>query len=198
MFNFRTGGAKYCPFNFTNGVMSITQTAGTNCQLSSNNVNNLTSQFQTQLTNETQQFIQQNASNSQGWFATAFSLQIQGATTVDDVMNQIKNSTKGNFNNTCTSVSSALNEATVRLCGYYDSTTFDFNQNALITAITSCINQNVIDTWTSNTVLNQLWQQTDQQLASTQSGLSMGLIILIIVIIVIVIILAGVGFFILK
>lgn len=186
MMNIETGGGQYCDFEIINGSININQTAGTNCKLDSTNVNNLSTNFTTQLINKTKQFIQQDAQNKQGWFATGFSLQISDATTVDQIMTQITNETKANFINKCSSVNTALNNGIAKLCGTYDGSSFNFNQNALITSITSCINQNVVDSWTNNSVLNNFWMQTDQKLASTQSGFSLKWLLIIIVILAII------------
>jgi len=194
-FSLQTGGGSDCNFQMINGSINVTQTAGTNCQLNSQNVNSLSAQFQTQLTNNTQQFIQQNSQNKQGWFATAFSLQMNNASNVTEVMNQISNSSSANFTNLCNSVSDALNNATVKLCGIYDGSSFNLNQNALVTAITSCVNQNVVNIWTSNQVLNSLWQATDQKLASTQSGFSLKWILIIVVVIVVLLLISGLAYY---
>lgn len=197
-FTLETGGGQYCDFKIINGTINISQTAGSKCQLNSQNINNLSATFQNQLTNDTKNFITQSAKSKQGWFATAFSLQQNDASNVTDVMNQISNSSSANFTNICSSVSDALNNATIQLCGVFDASTFNFSQNAMVTALTSCINQNTIKVWTSNQVLNKLWQDTDQKLASTQSGVSFGWIAFIIIGIVILLIIIGIIYFILS
>lgn len=181
-------------FELLNGSLNVTQTAGSNCQLNSQTITNLSAQFQTQLTNNTQQFIEQNSQNKQGWFATAFSLQVQGASNTTEIMTQLSNFFNSNFTSLCSAVDTAFNNATVNLCGVYDGSNFNFNQNALVTALTSCVNQNVINEWTSNQVLNNLWQQTDQKLASTQSGFSLSWIFIIIIAIVALIVIIGLIF----
>jgi large-conductance mechanosensitive channel len=67
-------------------------------------------------------------------------------------------------------VANSFNAAKVNLCGVYSGTTFNFNQAALTTALTSCVNEIIVSVFTTNSVLNQLWQQTDQKLYSEQSG----------------------------
>ena len=181
-----------CVFNFSDGTMNFKQVAGSNCKLDSINTTELTSSFNTEIINKTRNFIEQNAKNDQGWFATAFSLQINDAENVTDVMNQITNSFNVNFTNQCQSISNALNNANVDLCGYFDKTTFNFEQNAFVTAITSCVNKNVMNMWTSNSVLNDLWSKTDQKLASTQAGFSFVWLFLIIIALVILLIIGGI------
>ena len=197
-FALETGGGPNCIFHMTNGNFNVTQTVGTNCKLNSHNITSLSAALVNNLTNNIQQFIAQNAQNSQGWFATAFSLQINNASNAEEVVNQIKNSFNINFTNTCDSIATALNNETVKLCGVFDGVNFNFTQNALLTALTSCINQNTINIWTSNSVLNQLWQTTDQKLASKQSGFSLKWFFIAIVIIAILMILSGMIYYFAK
>lgn len=168
--NFTLNTGEGCYFESINGTFNVTQTAGTKCTFSSSDIASLNANFSNQLQNNTQQFIQQNSQSKQGWFATAFSFQVNGASNTTEVMSQMSNVFTQNFTNLCSSVANALNNATVNLCGIYDNTTFNFNQNAMVTSITSCVNDIVINVWTSNSVLNQLYQMTDQKLASQQSG----------------------------
>jgi len=190
--NFSLETGKDCPFEMINGTFDIGQTAGTKCNLDSKNVTDLSATFLTQLTNNTKQFIEQNEQNKQGWFATAFSLQIQDAANVQQVMSLISNSFSLNFTSLCSSVANAFNNATVNLCGYFNHTTFNFQQNAFVTALTSCVNQNVINIWTSNAILNNLSQKTDQKLLSEQSGVDFTRIFIIIGIIVAILLIGGI------
>lgn len=192
-FTLQTGGQD-CTFEMRNGTINVFQTAGTNCKLDNQNITDLTADFQTQITNNTKQFIEENSKNKQGWFATAFSLQIQGASNIEQVMTQITNETKIDFTNMCSSVATALNYAKVILCGYFDATTINFTQNALVSSLTSCVNHNTINIWTSNAILNNLWQSTDQKLASEQAGLNFTWVFIISSIIsVILLLIIGVG-----
>lgn len=172
-----------CIFDFINGTFDVTQVANTQCTFNSQNVVNATSSFQNNIQTATKNFIDQNLQNQQGWFATAFSLQISGAENSTQVSQLVSNAFQGNFTNRCQATSNALNQATVNLCGVFDATTFDFNQNALTTALTSCANEVVTNVFTTNTVLNQLWSQTDQKLASQQAGVGSFIFYIIIAII---------------
>lgn len=169
-FTLETGGGPDCPFEAVDSKFDIKQTAGSTCKLDSVNINNLTATFKTELINNTRQFIQQESQNKQGWFATALSLQLSQASTVEEIVTQISNNFTANFNNNCSSVATAFNDAKVKLCGYFNLTEFNVGQNSLVNSLTSCVNQNTMNIWTSNSVLNNLWQQTDQKLASQQSG----------------------------
>ena len=191
----QTGGAPDCQFNMTGGSLTSTQTAGTKCKLSSQNISTLTATFNTQITNNIRQFIENDLTNNQGWFATALSFQMTNASTVDDIMTQISSSVNANFINTCSSVANALNNEQVLLCGNFDGTKIDFTQNALVSSLTSCVNENTIKVWTQNVILNKLWQQTDQKLASTQSGISLTWIFAISAILIICCVLSIVGWF---
>ena len=169
----RFGGGEFCDFKITNGNINASQTSGTSCALNSQNVNKLNAQFTTELTNKLTSFIKQEQKNKQGWFATAFSFQMNEADTAEKVTNQITNSFTTDFTNKCEAVANAFNDKEAVLCGVYDTTTIDLSQNALVTMLTSCVNENTVSIWTKNKVLNDLWQATDQKLASQQSGLDL-------------------------
>lgn len=169
----RAGGGQDCVFALNDGDLNITQQASCIQSLNSDNINKLTATFTNEILNKLQQHIGQQEQNKQGWFATAFSFQINDASNTQEVMNQINTQINANFNNTCSAVAEAFNKGTVLLCGTYNNSNININQNAAITALTSCINQNIVNVWTQNKVLNELWQKTDQKLASEQSGLDL-------------------------
>lgn len=166
----QTGGVD-CPFEFTNGTFNIFQVAGTNCTLTSSNISQLGTTLKNEIQNKTQQFLEQQSQNEQGWLAVALSLQINQATNVTEITNQIFNSINNNIINSCSSVSNALNTGQLKLCGVYNGATFNINQNATVTALTSCVNQAVINTFVNNPVLNDLVQKTEQKLKSKQEGI---------------------------
>ena len=161
-----------CVLEIVDGEVNVTQVAGTNCNFQSSNVVNTSANFTNQLKTLTQNFIEQNAKSEQGWFAVAFSLGINGASSATEVTNLISNYFTNNVTTGCTAVSNALNNAQIRLCGRFRGTTFNFNQNALVVAITSCVNEVVTKAFTDNTVLNELLTETEQKLTSKQEGLS--------------------------
>lgn len=179
-----------CFFQFLNGKINIDQIAGTNCKFNDQNIINLTSQFQNQLTTETQAFIQQNAQNKQGFIATALSLQINEADTVEKITNLISNSFQGSFTNICTATNQALNNASLNLCGIFDNSSIVVNQNAFVTAVTSCINEAVLNIFLKNEVLNKMATATDQKLYSQQEGI--GSIFTVIFIIIGVLVVLGI------
>lgn len=186
-----TGGGQYCNFDAYNSQFNYGQNATTKCNLDSKNINSVTADFTNKVTNQIQQYIQQSAASKQGWFATAFSLEINGASSTDDIMTIIKNEFKSNFNNNCDSVNQAFNRGNVTLCGTYDFTTVNVTQDAIVTALTSCVNENMVKIWTSNAVLNQLWQCTDQALASQQSGLDFGWLSIVLIVCCVVLLLCS-------
>lgn len=187
-----------CDFKFVNSAINVSQFAGSTCKLDADNINKLSAKFTNDIINKTQQFIDQRSQNKQGWFATAFSFQINNASNSTEVTNQIKNSFDINFTNKCQAVTSAFNKGSVNLCGYYDSSTFDFKQNALTNALVSCVNENIMDIWVTNSVLNELWQRTDQKLASEQAGLSLKWLFIGIAIIVAIMIIVSLIYFFAK
>lgn len=166
----QTGGEKYCDFEMINGSINVNQKVNATCSLHSKNINSITTKFNTTVKNTTQQFIDQNAKNKQGWFATAFSFQIQGASTSAEVSNKITNSFTGNISNTCRQEATAMNSNKTLLCGTYNASVVNINQDATITALTSCINRNVTEAFLTNNALNEMYQKTNQKLTSEQAG----------------------------
>lgn len=166
--SFTTG--RDCYFSFTNGTININQQATSDCTLDSSNVNEINSTIQNTVQTATQQFIDNDLQNKQGWFATAFSLQVTGAENSEQVSTLIANQFSGDITNICEGQIGTFNTGIVDLCGAYNGATFNINQDALTTALVSCVNQNVIDAFDTNATLNQLYQETDNVLVSQQEG----------------------------
>ena len=182
------GGVPNCPApNVNNSTINITQVAGSKCNLNSQNVNKLSATIKNSLNTRLQSYITNDLSNKQGWFATAISMQIADANTVETIANQITNSFSSNFTNICQAVATAYNNNQLVFCGNYNMDTFNFNQNAMISALTSCINQNLSNILANNSVLNELVAKTDAKLASEQSGFNLKWLFAIPVIIIIII-----------
>ena len=70
------------------------------------------------------------------------------------------------------------------MCGNFKNSNIVITQDAAVTAITSCVNQAVIQSFTKNSVLNNVAQQTDQKLLTQQKGVDLGKIFMWIGIIV--------------
>lgn len=168
--NFNLSTGQGCTFQLTNGTINFNQVVSANCQFNSENNTKIDNNFKNSISTTTKSFIDTDLQNSQGWFATAFSFQITGASNSTEVTNQIVNSISNDISNTCAAETNAYNNSNVNLCGVFDGVTFNFSQNANVTALVSCINRNVINIFVDNEVLNDLWSKTDSELASQQSG----------------------------
>lgn len=158
------------PTQASNSNVNVNQIAGTICRLNAVNNNELNAQFTNQLKSQLKSYIDQNAQNQQGWFATALSFQINGLDTSEKIANTIVNSFTNNFTNQCSAVNNASNIGKLQVCGIYDRTNFNWGQNATTLALTSCVNENLSKAVTSNVALNELVNRTDQALASKQGG----------------------------
>jgi hypothetical protein len=172
--SFTTGilpNGTYCPFSFTNGTINLNQTVKANCVLNSQNTTQVVSDFSSLVNNAIQQAASQSGSSTQGWLATAVSFQVNGLETDTQIINNITNYVQNNVKNTCQSSSQAFNNGQVALCGVYSGSSFNITQDATVTALTSCINQTILDAFVNNSVLNQLSIDTDQKLTSQQSGI---------------------------
>lgn len=189
------GGPDNCIFSAYNSTININQTANASCKLTATNINSIAQSISNTIQNSVQQFIDNNLQSKQGWFSTAFSLQISGAQTSDQVATIVANNFSNNVQNLCGSQVSAMNNSQVLLCGAYNLSTINITQDATISSIVSCINQNTINVFTTNATLNQLWQTTDQILASQQEGASSIFKWLIVVVVVVVVAFVGVVVF---
>lgn len=162
--------AQNCPFSLTDGSLTVGQGSALSCSLNSTNINSISSQIKNRLETETQQWIQQNFTNFQGWLESAFSTQAGQTTTISKVSNDIANSVSNNISNQCQAELNANENNTIALCGYYKDVNLAFTQSSALTSLTSCINKNVISTIDNNTVINEMVQETDAKFASRQQG----------------------------
>lgn len=196
-FNFVTG--QNCPYLSTNGTLNPSQRALSSCTFGSNYLTPLIPNFQQSIQVATQNFIEQEMKKQPSWFNTAFSLSSNKGQNSSTVSNIIAGSFSGNFTNKCPATANALNNITLNLCGAYDVAKFNFNQNALTTALTSCANEIILNTFNTNPTLKTLWTTTDQHLNNPHISsfwwyiiiIFLGIILLIIVIVIIVKLIEG-------
>ncbi len=197
--NITTGGSD-CIFELTNGSFTYVQNAYASCKLNSENSTQIQTVIQNTVSNNLQSFINQASKSTQDWFATAFSLQINDASNVIQVQNQMSNFVSSQIQNFCQSQILSANNNTVHLCGIFNGATINLGQNAFTEGVTSCVNKNVITAFTSNYALNQLWTQTDQKLASEQKGATSALMWIAIIggIVLVVLIIGAILYFVLS
>lgn len=195
--SFTTG--RDCYFSCNGCDIEIGQKATSECTLDGENTNQIQSTIQDLVQSTTESFIENDLKNKQGWFSTAFSLQISGASTKEEVSNIISNQFSGDITNICQGQIDTFNTGVVDLCGDFNNTKINFNQDALTTALVSCINNNIIEVFNTNSALNQLYTETDNVLVSQQKGARSFLWLLIILgIIFFLIIVAVIVFMIFK
>jgi hypothetical protein len=151
------------------GRISLGQTAAAKCTLNATNINTVTSQFSSDISTAITQAAQQQGSSIQGWLATAVSIQSNVGISKTEIINKLTSYISTNITNNCSNVAAASNEGRVYVCGKYKGD-FDWNQNASVTSLTSCINQTITQAFTDTTVLGTVAQSTDQALVNQQSG----------------------------
>lgn len=179
--------------------ININQSAVSNCQLDSNNINDIQSTIQNTIKTNTESFINQDLQNKQGFWATAFSLQLANASNVTQVSDIISNSFSSDITNICRSQISAFNNNILDICGIYsDGAELNISQQAISTAIASCVNQNVVRVYQNNETLKELFQKTDAKLSSQQSGINWTALIIIGVIILAIIIVGLILYFLFR
>jgi hypothetical protein len=102
-------------------------------------------------------------SNYQGWLSFAFSLQVANSETSATVAQQITNAIMSDSSNTCIEQAYSSNGGELYICGTYINSDIIINQAAYVNAMQSCINKQILAIFSSNTVVGQMAQQTDEQ-----------------------------------
>lgn len=168
---FNAGKGQDCDFDITGGSINLNQTASSNCKVTAEDINDIQAEIKNNISNLTQQFAEQASENTQGWLATAFSFQINQAENITQLSNLIQNNIQTDIENFCGGEILSTNNAIVNLCGTYDGTEINITQDVLATGIASCVNKNITAVFAENEVLNEVFQKTDQALASKQEGI---------------------------
>ena len=161
-----------CAFSFNNGNINVTQTSAQNCNLTAENINEISATITNNITNQLSQWITNNLSSNQGWLSIALSSQAANNISAQQVAAMITNNAITNISSTCAAEISAAQSSNISICGVFNNTNFNLTQAAVITNLTSCINKNTINYIASNTQLNAMAQTADNKLSSTQEGLS--------------------------
>lgn len=189
-----TFGEPPCKYMFVaeDTTFNFDQTGTSKISFTSENFNRTNANVSSQLANVVKSFITNDLKNKQGFFSTAFGLQITNAMNAEEVSNIIENETKIRSMNICNPENSQIQNLMVSMCGQYTDDSFNVNQDAYTSAVVSCINRNVIDIFTTNKTLNDLYTQTNNKLLSQQKGLG-SLFNWIIIIVAAVVILGIIG-----
>ncbi|MEM3857901.1 MAG: hypothetical protein QW478_00700 [Candidatus Micrarchaeaceae archaeon] len=184
----------FCPFYGQNVDISVTQVATASCSLQSENLNNINSQIENDLKASLQNYLEQNASSQQGFLAHALSIQFNTNYNKETISNAIVNNINSKTLNNCSAILNANNNGVVMVCGTFNNSKLNFQQDASVTSITSCINQTIVQTVANNSELADLLQKTDQKLLSQQNGLESifgGMIGIIIAVAILIAIIVG-------
>ena len=176
-----------CVFNPIRSNVTIDQSSQSSCTMDASSIQKVSAQISSVITNTLNQMVSQDQSSYQGWFSVAFGLQIQNASNVQEVSNQISNAVSVDNNNSCLTRAFISQTAIYTLCGIYIDSPITVNQRANVQAAASCINKQITDVIIANSVINELIQRTDQIQYSKQSGLGDVIIYIAIAIIVIVV-----------
>lgn len=186
-------GPQTCTFSLSNGNINVTQTTAQNCNLTAENINEISATITNNITNQLSQWITNNLASNQGWLSIAFSSQFANNISAQQVAAMITNNAITNISSTCAAEISAAQNSNITVCGVFNKVDFNFTQAAVITNLTSCINKNTINYIANNTQLNGMAQTADNKLASSQEGLStIAKYIVIAVVAVVVLIIIGV------
>lgn len=174
-----------CGFHADGSTFNFSNRAVADCSLNSTNLAKIDQEFRANITNTITSFIQQQAASNAGWLATAISTNIQGANTAEQISNKIANYFKDNVKNICSEEVNAYATGTVLLCGTWDQSTVNFNQEGSVTALASCVNRTIIKAFTDDKVLNELYQKTEEKAKASVSGIDTFFIYIVIAIVII-------------
>lgn len=180
---FTTG--KGCYFYSDGSTFNFNITVDDNCVLNSTVLTNINQQFKTQVTSALTSFIQSQANSSEGWLATAITVEVQGANTAEEIATQITNSFNDNVSVVCKEDASSSANGELDLCGVWDTSTINFNQSASTTALANCVTRTIITAFSTNSVLQELYEKTEQAVKQQSSGIDTVFIYLIVGIVVV-------------
>ena len=161
-----------CYFELTDGSFNVSQTSGAQCTLNSTNLNSITTDLKNSIKSRTESWINMNLENYQGWLSIAISIANAESVSVSDIATDISNSISNSLYNDCEANAGAYNQGFLSYCGVYNKANINIDQSSHITAITSCVNENIVKNITSNTVITSIIEKTDQTIVSKQDGLS--------------------------
>ena len=180
-----------CPLTINNGGFTVNQVGNVTCNLGSENTTKLSNDLKTNLTSATEQWIENNYSNYQGWFAIAFNSQTANNTQISQISQEITNDITNDISNLCSAELNSYQFLQVPICGIFNNVDFVFNQDNATTSITSCINNNIINNAIKNTVIASAIQRADDYFASRQEGpldwikyVIIGVVVIVVIIII--------------
>ena len=132
-----------------------------------------------------QQAIAQASTSTQDFLSTSINVQNQSLTVQTALTNFITQNIQNIITNTCIANATDIQNQTLVIGGIIRGNV-NLQQDAQTTAISSCALQSLANTLAQNTALSTAVSNLDQQLASTQSGLTSVLMLLIVVVAIVV------------
>ncbi|CAI2358590.1 Hypothetical protein MVR_LOCUS297 [uncultured virus] len=167
-------------YNFTSGqgcfvfmgdtTVSATQTANTKCALTAINDIQSTTDFQNFVQSNTLAFIKQNAQQTNGFFHIGESIAINKNISDTDIATDISNSITTDISTQCSNTINVDQKSVINLCGIYLGDVLDFNQDANVLGITSCINDIVQKAYASNGSFTTYVNNTNQYIEQKNKG----------------------------
>jgi hypothetical protein len=145
-------------------------------------VNNMKNDLVTQLAT---QISQTTIAGAPAWFSAAFNVNINNVDETTNVVNKIVNQAFSTSEADCAALFLASNTGTVVACG--TSGPVVVNQSIAVSAIDSCVNNQITNTILSNSVYTQGIQNANQQSQTGDTSLTFKTILIIILIVVFII-----------
>ena len=165
----------YCPtFTCGGGTCNnnFSQDFNGTCSVNTQNFTSISATFNNEIKNTIDNFVDQQAAQSNGWLATGFNVAGEYINNTSDLKEQLQNLFNADIKDVCQADIAALQQGILRPCGYFpNGTTFNFSQNIGETALVFCINKNIINSFQNNSTLNNFVNKTDQVISQRNAGL---------------------------
>uniref|UniRef100_A0A6C0IZF8 Uncharacterized protein n=1 Tax=viral metagenome TaxID=1070528 RepID=A0A6C0IZF8_9ZZZZ len=165
-----------CRAKVSDSQFNILQKARAICNLSVENQTQLTSDIKNGVENNIAQLMQQNNKAVQDFLALgAATFNVNRADFSTTITNEFVNAIRQTSTNICQSIFQATNNGSFILCGDLTNTTINLDQDATVTALTSCINKVLQSATSQGTALNKILTQMDQYQSTEQKGVGSAL-----------------------
>lgn len=148
----------------------LSQEITSNCNLSSENASDIKLDFKSQIQTATDNFVKSQIEQEGSWLQTAVNISENNITNYTQLTTLITSTIVANISDSCAAQITAANHAKVLLCGPLINVSIPVSQKAMTTSITSCINKNVFEAYTTNVVLKTIVSNTEAYIKQKGKG----------------------------
>lgn len=165
-----TGSSPYSPncaeyTNFSGSNIKLGQKLNVNTSLTTKILNKVQNTSENLLSEKIDQWITNNITQNAGWLSIALNIAKTKNINQTDISNMISTNISTNISNVCAASVDTKQTIELFFCGNYINTNVDLSQKAAITQLASCIYDNTIQNIVNNSVILDIVQQTDNEIA---------------------------------